>query len=52
MKHIRTFFLEEDGVASIEYGLLALLIGMAALIGMGALGTALNNFFTATANSL
>jgi pilus assembly protein Flp/PilA len=38
MKHFMAFIREEDGASLIEYVLLAALIGVAALVGMNAVG--------------
>lgn len=42
---MKKFLLEEDGVTSIEYALLASLIAMVALIGIQALGGSVSNLY-------
>jgi len=42
----KSFIRDEDGVTAIEYGLIATLVGVAIIVGAGALGTALNKTFT------
>ncbi len=44
-KLIRKLRRDEDGATAIEYGLIAALISVAAIIAMQALGTSLNNIF-------
>jgi len=46
MKLIWTFLREEDAISSIEYGMVAGLVSLAAIAGMGALGTAVNVMFS------
>ena len=46
------FLKDESGATAIEYGLLAALISVAAIVGMTALGTALSGLFTNIAASL
>jgi pilus assembly protein Flp/PilA len=43
---------DESGASLIEYVLLAALIGVAALIGMGAVGTAANTRLNTVSNSM
>jgi pilus assembly protein Flp/PilA len=40
------FVKDESGATAIEYGLIASLIGVAIIVGAGALGTSLNNTFS------
>lgn len=42
---IRKFIKNEKGATAIEYGLIAALVAIAAIVGMGALGTKLNAQF-------
>ena len=49
---ITAFLKDESGATAIEYGLLAALISVAAIVGMTALGTALSGLFTNIAASL
>ena len=44
MKVIKKIFKREDGATAIEYGLIAALVAVAAMTGMTALGTSLNNY--------
>ena len=44
-KLIRKLRRDEEGATAIEYGLIAALISVAAIIAMQALGTSLNNIF-------
>jgi pilus assembly protein Flp/PilA len=52
MKMIKKLFKSEEGATAIEYGLIAALIAVAAIVAMGALGNNLNNTFTKVNNSL
>ncbi|CAE6722087.1 Flp family type IVb pilin [Paraburkholderia nemoris] len=49
---IQQFLREEDGVAAIEYGLLAGLIAVAIITTIGLIGTRLNNVFTFVSTAL
>lgn len=40
------FFKDEEGVTAIEYGLIAALIAVAIIVGIGLVGTNLNTLFT------
>ena len=51
-KLIRKLRRDEDGATAIEYGLIAALISVAAIIAMQALGTSLNNIFTSISGKL
>ncbi|MFM0643126.1 Flp family type IVb pilin [Paraburkholderia bryophila] len=51
-KTIQQFLREEDGVAAIEYGLLAGLIAVAIIATVTALGGRLNNVFTFVSTAL
>ena len=46
------FLKDEAGATAIEYGLLAGLIGIAAIVGMNALGGAINSNFSAVATQV
>jgi pilus assembly protein Flp/PilA len=46
MKFIKKIFKRENGATAIEYGLIAALVAVAAMVGMCSLGTALNTQFT------
>lgn len=43
---------DESGATAIEYGLIAALIAVAAIAGMGSLGTQLKNIFNRIATTL
>ena len=43
---------DEDGATAIEYGLIAALISVAAIIAMQALGTSLQNIFTSISGEI
>jgi len=51
-KFLRNLRKDEKGATAIEYGLIAALVALAAIGGMGALGTQLDTTFTNTANQL
>ena len=51
-KLIRKLRKDEEGATAIEYGLIAALISVAAIIAMQALGTSLSNMFTAVSGKL
>ena len=48
----RNFIKDEQGVTAIEYGLIAALIGVAAVVAMTSVGTALIAVFTTVAGKL
>jgi pilus assembly protein Flp/PilA len=52
MKKIFKIFKNEDGATAIEYGLIAALIAVAAIVAMGQVGTALTTTFTGVADQL
>ena len=49
---IRTFLNDESGATAIEYGLIAALISVAAIVAMGAMGDALQTLFNTVAGEL
>lgn len=49
---VKTFVADENGVTAIEYGLIAALVGVAIVGGVGALGTSLDSAFTKIATKL
>ena len=51
-KLIRKLRKDEDGATAIEYGLIAALISVAAIIAMQALGTSLSNIFTSISGEM
>lgn len=52
MKLIKKLFKNEEGATAIEYGLIAALIAVAAIVAMGNLGKNLGNTFNEVNNSL
>ena len=52
MTFINKLFRDEAGATAIEYGLIAALIAVAAIVGMQALGDQLNTTFTGVSNTL
>lgn len=52
MKLVRKMFKNEEGATAIEYGLIAALIAVAAIVAMGQLGNTLSNTFTQVEGSM
>ena len=52
MKTFARFMKDESGATAIEYGLIAALIAVAAIVAMGAVGDGLNNTFTDVSTEL
>jgi pilus assembly protein Flp/PilA len=52
MSFIKKLFRDESGVTAIEYGLIAALIGVAAISAMSTLGTSLTNAFNSVAGTV
>jgi pilus assembly protein Flp/PilA len=52
MERFSAFLKDESGASAIEYGLLAALIAIAALVAMNAVGTTLSQTFSTVAASL
>ncbi len=52
MKKLTAFFKDESGATAIEYGLIAALIAIAAIVAMQAVGTGLTNTFNEVATEL
>jgi pilus assembly protein Flp/PilA len=52
LKHVKSFYRDEDGATAIEYGLIAALVSVAAIAALGSLGNSLNNIFTIVSNKL
>jgi pilus assembly protein Flp/PilA len=52
MTTIKNLFRDEAGATAIEYGLIAALIALAAIVGMQALGTSLNTSFNGVSTAL
>ncbi len=49
---VSRFVKNESGATAIEYGLIASLIGVAIIVGAGALGTALNGTFDSLSDKM
>ncbi len=52
MGHLRAFIADLKGATAVEYGLLAAVISIAILAGVGAIGNNVGNLFLKTANSM
>ena len=52
MKFFSKITKNEEGATAIEYGLIAALIAVAAIVAMGSLGTNLSNTFNKVSNSM
>jgi pilus assembly protein Flp/PilA len=52
MKMIKKLFKNEEGATAIEYGLIAALIAVAAIVAMGSLGNNLTNTFDEVSGEL
>lgn len=52
MTIIKRFIQDENGATAIEYGLIAALISVAAIVALNSLGTELKNTFNAITNTL
>ena len=52
MKFLSKIVKNENGATAIEYGLIAALIAVAAIVAMDSLGSNLTNTFTTVSNSL
>ena len=52
MKFVRKMFKNEEGATAIEYGLIAALIAVAAIVAMGQLGNTLSKSFTEVENRM
>jgi pilus assembly protein Flp/PilA len=52
MKTLVTLFKDESGATAIEYGLIAALISIAAIVAMTTLGNSLKNSFGTVSNTL
>ncbi len=49
---VSKFAKDESGATAIEYGLIAALVAVAAIVGMTALGTSLNSIFSSVSTTL
>jgi len=52
MKFISKLFKNEEGATAIEYGLIAALVAVAAIVGMNSLGGSLGNQFNAVGGKI
>jgi pilus assembly protein Flp/PilA len=52
MKNIIALFKSEEGATAIEYGLIAALISVAAILAMTAVGTSLSSLFNSVSGNL
>ena len=52
MKFVRKMFKNEEGATAIEYGLIAALIAVAAIVAVGQLGNTLSTTFGGVSNSM
>ena len=52
MRSIKKFLHDESGATGIEYGLIAMLISVAAIVSMGAAGNEVDSIFNSVADSL
>ncbi len=52
MKTLNSFLKDESGATAIEYGLIAALISIAAIVAMTTLGNSLKNSFGTVSNTL
>ena len=51
-KFVTRYMNDESGATAIEYGLIAALIGVAIIVGAGALGGSVNSKFSSIANKI
>jgi pilus assembly protein Flp/PilA len=49
---LRSFAVDEAGATAIEYGLIAALVSVAAIVSLQAMGTSLNTMFSSVSNTL
>lgn len=52
MQLIKKFYQEDEAIETMEYALVGGLIAVAAIVGMGLLGTTINNWMTAIAGKI
>jgi pilus assembly protein Flp/PilA len=52
MKNFLRLFTSEKGATAIEYGLIAALVAIASIFGMGRLGNKLNSHFVYASNNM
>jgi pilus assembly protein Flp/PilA len=51
-KHLKNFVRDESGATMIEYGLIAALVAVAAIVALEAMGTSISGMFTAVSTKL
>jgi pilus assembly protein Flp/PilA len=52
LNHVRNFVRDESGATMIEYGLIAALVAVAAIVALQSLGTSISGMFTAVSTKL
>lgn len=52
LKHVTSFFRDEEGATAIEYGLIAALVSVAAIGALGSMGNSLEAMFNRVATEL
>ncbi len=52
IKHVQNFAKDESGATMIEYGLIAALVAVAAIVALESLGTSISGMFTAVSTKL
>lgn len=52
LRPVKKFFSDESGATAIEYGLIAALVSVAAILALTALGTELSNIFNSVKTTL
>ncbi len=52
LKQIKSFCADESGATAIEYGLIAALVSVAAIVALTTMGDTLNTLFSTVSNSM
>ncbi len=52
IKHLKNFAQDDSGATMIEYGLIAALVAVAAIVALEAMGTSISGMFTAVSTKL
>ncbi len=52
MNHVRNFVRDDSGATMIEYGLIAALVAVAAIVALESMGTSISGMFTAVSTKL
>jgi len=52
LKHVKLFCRDEDGATAIEYGLIAALVSVAAIVALTAMGNSLRTMFNFVSDQL